>query len=390
MNCKQLDQAHFMGVFGTRQATLTHGEGCVVWDEDGKSYLDFVAGIAVNALGHAHPAWVEALAKQAATLGHVSNLYYTPVQAKLAADLTAATGCSKVFFGNSGAEANEGAIKLARRWGALNKPAATDIISLDGSFHGRTLGTLSATGQPKYQMPFQPLVPGFVQIPAGDVAALCNAAPNAYALLIEPIQGENGVIAFPFDYWQTVTAICAEHNLLLIADEIQTGMGRTGSLLHCTQIGITPDIITLAKGLGGGVPIGAVLCNEKADVFAPGEHGSTFGGNALCCAAAQAVLDIVNQPAFLAEVTQKGERLLAGLTTLHTANPDKILAPRGAGLMLGLPLAEGVDGKAIVAAMFDKGFLINCAGHNTLRFVPPLIVSNDQIDALLAALKEVL
>nr|MDD6335086.1 aspartate aminotransferase family protein [bacterium] len=384
------DSLHAMGVFGQRLLLIEKGEGCTLYDDTGKAYTDFLAGIAVNALGYRHPAIQKALAEQADKLLHVSNYFYVEPQVNLAERLTAACGMSKVFFANSGAEANEGAIKLARRYWSKKGEGRTNIVSLNGSFHGRTLSTLAATGQAKYQQPFEPLPQGFCQVPGGDVAALEQAAQGAAAVLIELVQGENGVIMWPEGYLKAVQDICRKTGALLIVDEVQTGIGRTGQFLACQTFDIKPDILTLAKALGGGLPLGAVLCNNKADVFSPGEHGSTFGGNPVSCAVAGAVLDEVLGDGFLQVVREKGARLGAGLEEMVQRYPGKAVQARGVGLMRGLQLDAGLPGKQVVLAMQEKGYIINCAGHNTLRFVPPLIISQGEIDAMLSALGDVL
>jgi len=384
------DAAVYMNTFGQRALTFTHGQGALLYDENGKEYIDFLAGIAVNALGYGHPHWVQAVADQAQKLAHVSNFFYNEPQTTLAERLTVACGMDKAFFCNSGAEANEGAIKLARRYGATHfeKPRYK-VISLSESFHGRTLASLAATGQQKYQAPFAPLPEGFVQVPRGDLRALADQAQDAAALLIEPIQGESGVCFFSKEYWAGVQEICAKTGMLLMLDEVQTGVGRTGTLLACVQMGIQPDVVTLAKGLGGGLPIGAILCKNHCDCLTPGQHGTTFGGNPLCCAAANAVLDVLTED-FLFDVQAKGQSLLAGLKQLCAKHDKVCLRARGLGLMCGLQLQPEAEGVKAVRTMMEQGFIINCAGNNTLRFVPPLVVDEAQIQAMLTALDGVL
>jgi len=380
---------YFMNVYGARQMTLATGTGCIVTDENGKEYIDFLAGVAVNALGYGHPALVEAVCGQMRTLHHVSNHFYTDIQDRLCERLCKESGMSKAFLASSGTEAIEGAIKLARRRG---EGARTKIICLEGGFHGRTMGALAATGTVKYQAPFAPMPSGFAHVPFGDLEALEAAAysKDALAFLYEPVQGEAGVRTLPGEYWQGAMEICQRHDLLVIADEVQTGVGRCGAFLASPLIGMQPDIIALAKGLGGGLPIGAVLCNERADKFQPGDHGTTFGGNPLCCAAAHAVLDVVLADGFAKSVVFKGAMLLDGLRELTVKYPNIILQARGRGLMCGLELKPEYDGKNVVTLMKEKGFIINCAGQNTLRFVPPLIIEAAQINEMLTALDAVI
>lgn len=383
------DAAHYMPVFSRYPIVLERGEGCTVYDADGKAYLDFLAGIAVNALGHAHPALVRAIAEQAGKLIHCSNLFYTAVQAQLATRLAALSGLDRVFLANSGAEANEGAIKLARKWGQAKQAGKGRVVSAIHSFHGRTLATLMATGQPKYQAGFDPLPTGFSYVPYGDLAALkAQMGADVCAVLLEPIQGEGGVHVPAPGYLAAVKALCQEHGALLIFDEIQTGVGRTGKMFAYEHEGIKPDIVTLAKGLAGGVPIGAFLASEEvAQAFSPGDHGSTFGGNPLASAAALAVLDVIEEQDLLAQAENMGRYFSNKLQGLAQEFPSLVKEVRGRGLLLGMELTK--EGRGIVLACMEHGMIINCTAGNVLRFVPPLIVTEVEIDRLVAVLAEV-
>ncbi len=344
-----------MDTYNRFGARMERGEGSLLFDAEGNRYVDFLAGIATTVLGHCDPAVTEAVCRQARTLVHCSNYYWIGPQNELARALCAHTGMERVFFGNSGAEANEGAVKLARKYAAVNgRPEATCVLSLEGSFHGRTLAMLSATGQEKMHQDFQPLPAGFSSVPANDLAALEKAATGEVcALLIEPVQGEGGVWPLDPGYVQAAAALCRKRKILLIADEVQTGMGRTGTLLAMEHTGVWPDILTLAKGLGGGVPIGAFLARrEVAEALRPGDHGSTFGGNPLACAAGLAVLEAVTAPGFLERVRKKGDRLRAGLESLVRTRP-LAMGVRGQGLMLALELS--VPAKPVLGACFAEG-----------------------------------
>ena len=384
------DSASYLPVFARYRIVLDHGAGVYVYDTKGRRYLDFLGGIAVNVLGHAHPALVRAVATQAERMIHCSNLYYTKAQADAAARLTALSGLGKVFFGNSGAEANEGAIKLARKYAWRKDPAKVEIITAHHSFHGRTLATLTATGQPKYREGFGPLPGGFTYVEYGDGDALEAAmSDKTCAVLLETIQGEGGVHVPPEGYWQRVRALCDRYDACLILDEIQSGMGRTGTFFAYEGFGIRPDIVTLAKGLAGGVPIGAFVASDKvAAAFGLGDHGSTFGGNPLACAAALAVLDEMEKPGFLPHVKEMGAYLYGALEKLREKYPSLILEVRGRGLLLGAQLSR--PGREIVDACLTEGALINCTAENVLRFVPPLIVTKAQIDEMIAILDRVL
>lgn len=354
--------------------TFVRGRGCLVYDESDKEYLDLVAGIAVNVLGHAHPEVAAALASQAHSLIHASNLYFTQQQVELAQRLVELSFPARVFFGNSGAEANEAAIKIARKWGARNKAGAFQIITSIGSFHGRTLATVSAGGQSKYSDPFQPVVHGFVHVPYNDLEAIKAATTKeTVAVMLEPIMGEIGVIPAKPGYLEGARKWCDEQGMLMILDEVQTGIGRTGRWFGHQHHGITPDVMTLAKGLGGGVPIGAVLASPKADVFEPGDHGSTFGGNPLACAAALAVLHVVERDGLVGHAAEMGDALGSALQDLGGQET------RGRGLMRAVQFAEP-KAKPFQQACLEAGVLVNAVDDHSVRFVPPLIISPDQVE----------
>jgi acetylornithine/N-succinyldiaminopimelate aminotransferase len=370
--------------------TLVRGEGSYLWDDQGKKYLDFVAGIAVVSLGHCHPALVDAIRKQAETLIHVSNLFYTVPQLQLAQLLVQHSCFDRVYFCNSGAEANEGAIKLARKWGREHKDGAYEIISTLNSFHGRTLAAVTATGTERYKAPYAPLMPGFLNVPFDDVQAIKDATTaRTCAVLLEPIQGEGGVNIPAADYLKQVRAWCDEQRILLILDEVQTGVGRTGTLWAYEQAGIEPDIMTIAKGIAGGVPLGAILAKEAvASVFQPGDHGSTFGGNPLATAAGYAVLNYIIAHDLPARVKEKGERLLAKLHGLEDRHPE-IVAVRGRGLLCAVQF-EGEIAEEVARAALGEGLLLNNLKPTVLRIAPPLTVSDEEIDEAVAALDRVL
>lgn len=388
---KQRADQVFIGTYLRYQSAMVSGAGCELTDADGKHYLDFLSGIAVCALGHCHPAVSEAIAAQSSRLVHVSNLYYTEPQTELAELLVANTFAEKVFMANSGAEANEAAIKLAR---IASGEGRYEIISLEGSFHGRTLATVAATAQPKFHQGFEPLPEGFVYADFGDTQAIEKLiTTKTCAILCEPLQGEGGVRPLGQEYLQSLRKLCDAHNLLLIFDEVQTGMGRTGSLFAYQQLGVTPDIMTVAKALGNGLPIGAMVTTEKlAASFVPGTHASTFGGNPVSCAAAVATLNIILADGFLGDVQVKGEYFRAHLDQLQQKYPRLASGVRGMGLLNGLVLTEAgrEHGSEIVNQLFKKGMLINFAGNCALRFAPPLIVGHKEIDRVIEALDDVL
>jgi len=363
--------------------TFVRGQGCLVYDDAGREYLDLVAGIAVNLLGHSHPEVAAAVAGQAKTLIHTSNLYYTQPQVELARRLVELSFPSRVFLCNSGAEANEAAIKIARKWGAHNRNGAFQIITTLGSFHGRTLATITAGGQPKYSDPFKPLPDGFVHVPYNDLDAI-KAATGAQtvAVMLEPVMGEIGIVPSKPGYLAGVRKWCDENGLLLILDEVQTGLGRTGRWFAHQHHGITPDVMTLAKGLGGGVPIGACLAAPNADVFEPGDHGSTFGGNPLACVAALTVLTVIERDGLVGHAAEMGEMLHAAI---HSLGAKEV---RGLGLMQAIEFAEP-RAKAFQQACLDARLVVNAVDDNTIRFVPPLIITPDQIDRAQKTMHEV-
>ncbi len=371
---------------------LVRGEGTRVWDADGRVYLDFLSGIAVCALGHCHPALVAAIRQQAGTLLHVSNLYHIEPQVRLARLLVEQTFADKAFFCNSGAEANEAAIKLARKWQKdQGHRDRVEIVSAQQSFHGRTLATLTATGQDKVKVGFDPLPTGFYTVPYNDTAALAAAVgEHTAAVLLEPIQGEGGVRVPTPGYLQAAREICDRAGALLIFDEVQTGIGRTGTFLGCDHEGVAPDICTLAKGLGGGVAIGACLATDVvAASFGPGTHASTFGGNPLATAAACAVVQTLLDEGVLARCRETGAYFLERLEALASTSPA-VAAVRGRGLLIGVELAGGRTAGPLVGELLDRGFLAGTAGAEVLRFAPPLTVARSEIDALLTALGELL
>jgi acetylornithine/N-succinyldiaminopimelate aminotransferase len=369
--------------------TLVRGEGAWVWDDRGKKYLDFVGGWAVNSLGHCHPVVVKALEKQARTLIQASNQFYTIPQIELAQLLVQNSCLDRVFFCNSGAEANEGAVKLARRYGKLKLNGAYEVITTYSSFHGRTLAMTAATGQSKFQEPYIPLPDGFVNVEYNDVEAIKRAtSEKTCAIILEPIQGEGGVNVPDDDYLQKVQAWCREKGILFILDEIQTGIGRTGTLFAYEQYGVEPDIMTLAKGLGGGVPIGALLAKESYSVFAPGEHGSTFGGNPLVCAAACATLKYIIDHNLSAQVKRVGGYFMTNLKSLKERF-DFITEVRGRGLLLALEFNQEIA-EELVLACLGKGLLVNKVKPTALRFMPPLIISEKEVDKAIEILGDTL
>jgi len=369
---------------------IAKGKGCTVWDTEGKKYTDFVAGIAVCNLGHAHPQVSKALCMQADTLFHVSNLYYTIPQVDLAYWLTQNSFADRVFFCNSGAEANEAAIKLARKYfKEKGETGRYRIISMEKSFHGRTMATLSATGQDKIKQGFEPVLEGFDCVPFNDITALHGTiGPSTCAVLIEPLQGEGGVRCPDSDYLKAVRQVCDDTGILLIFDEIQTGMGRTGKLFAYEHFGITPDIMTLAKALANGLPIGAMLAREEvADAFGPGAHASTFGGTPVVTAASLEVVRLLSEEKIIDHCKNIGGYFKDRLSWLKDRH-EVIEDVRGMGLLLGVKLR--IEGDQIVASCMEKGFLINCIQGNILRFIPPLIIDKEEIDALIACLDEIL
>lgn len=372
-------------VYARQPLVIVRGEGCWVWDEDGNRYLDLVAGIAVNVLGHAHPAVADALASQARTLLTTSNLYYTRPQLDLADALLARTGFDRAFFVNSGTEANEAAIKLARCHGG--ERGAFEIVSLIGSFHGRTLGSLAATGQPKYQAPFAPLPAGFIHVEREDREALRAAvSERTAAILLEPIQGESGIHPLSDDFLLAAREAADAAGALLIFDEVQTGIGRTGTFLAFEATPVRPDVVTIAKGLGGGVPIGALLARESASAFHAGDHGTTLGGNPLAAAAALATLEVIDRDDLAGNARRMGERFATGLAALVA--DGGVAEVRGRGLMIGVETARPVAKQVVAAARERHGLLVNATGESTLRLVPPLTITAGEVDDAVARLRD--
>ncbi len=370
---------------------LVEGQGTKVWDEHGKAYLDFVGGLAVNGLGHCFKPVVEAATAQLNKLIHTSNLYYTEPQVALARRLVENSSGDKVFFCNSGAEANEAAIKLARKYVKLKYgPEKHEIITAMHSFHGRTLATITATGQPKFHQGFDPLVPGFRYAVFNNADSFKEQVnPYTCAIMVEPIQGEGGVHVATDSFLSGLKEICHENNLLLIYDEVQCGMGRTGKMFAYEHYGFAPDIFTLAKSLGGGLPIGAMVCSDPvASGFSPGDHASTFGGNPVVCAAAAAVVDELLKEGFLDSVAQKGQYLEEQLVRLKERFPSIVKEIRGKGLILGMELSG--EGKDVQKQAMDNGLLVNCIGETVLRFLPPLNVQDEEIDQAVAILTNIL
>ncbi|MGH3796407.1 MAG: acetylornithine transaminase [Pseudonocardiaceae bacterium] len=386
--CQQRWQAAMMNNYGTPPLALARGAGAEVWDVDGRRYLDLLGGIAVNALGHAHPAVVRAVTEQIATLGHVSNLYITePVLtlAEMLLDLLGGhggNGSGRVLFCNSGTEANEAAFKIARRTGRLK------IVSSEGAFHGRTMGALALTGQPSKREPFEPMPPGVAFVPYGDAAALQAAVDSdTAAVFLEPVQGENGVVIPPEGYLQAAREITAAHGTLLVLDEVQTGIGRTGSWFAHQSVGVTPDVMTLAKGLGGGLPIGACIAlGPSSALLEPGQHGTTFGGNPVCCAAALAVLRTIASDGLLDHAAQLGKEIAAEVAALHHPLVESISE---AGLLIGIALSAPVS-TDVAAAAREAGFLVNPAAPARVRLAPPLVLTENQAREFLAALPAIL
>ncbi|EAZ91425.1 aspartate aminotransferase family protein [Crocosphaera chwakensis] len=394
-SAKTFDPQHFdnyvMHTYGRFPIAIERGEGCRLWDTKGKEYLDFVAGIATCTLGHGHPALVKTVSEQIQSLHHVSNLYYIPQQGELAQWIIEHSCADKVFFCNSGAEANEAAIKLIRKYAHtvldfLEEPV---ILTAKASFHGRTLATITATGQPKYQQDFEPLMPGFAYVPYNDIKAIEHAIADmdegnrrVAAIMLEPLQGEGGVRPGEIDYFLRLRKICDENNILLVFDEVQVGVGRSGKLWGYENLGIEPDIFTSAKGLAGGVPIGAMMCKEFCNVLTPGTHASTFGGNPLACSAALTVLNTIEKEDLLQNVQARGEQLRTRLRAIAQKDPTLFTDVRGWGLINGMEINEemSITSIDIVKAGMEEGLLLAPAGPKVLRFVPPLIVTEDEIN----------
>lgn len=383
-------EKYYLPVFGRYPMVMELGQGCRVWDNEGNEYVDAFAGIAVNSLGYNHPVLVKAISEQAAKLMHCSNLYYTEIQAKALRVVAEATGMDRIFFANCGAEGNEGAMKLARKYGVSKAPTKYKIISADESFHGRTFDTLAATGHDYYHVGYGPLSPGHVLVPYGDIKALeAQMDDDVCAVLLEPIQGEGGVHVPPAEYLQQVRALCDKHDALLIFDEVQTGVARTGKWFAYMHSGVKPDVLTFAKGIGGGFPVAGFAVPERlAHVFKPGDHGGTFGGNPLACAAVYATLTTIKSEGLVDKVAEKGEYFKNELRKLQEKYPDKVTDVRGCGLMLGMEVAG--EGKPIVESCLANNVIVNCTAGNVIRIVPPLIISREEIDIVVAALDKAL
>jgi len=388
-NWQELEKKYFMYCVNRVPVTLVRGQGARAWDDEGKEYLDFVAGWAVNSLGHCHPAVAEATAEQAHTLVQTSNQFYTVPQLQLAELLIQNSCLDKVFLCNSGAEANEGAVKLARRYGKLNLDGAYEVITAMNSFHGRTLAMTAATGQPKFQEPYLPLSVGFKNVEYNDIEAIKAATTNqTCAVMLEPVEAEGGVIIPDDKYLAAVRAWCNQKGILLILDEIQTGIGRTGTLFAYEQYGIEPDIMTLAKGLGSGVPIGAILAKDRASVFVPGDHGSTFGGNVLACAASYATLRFIIDNDIAGNAKRVGSYFINGLEGLKQKF-DFITDVRGCGLLVAVEFSSDIA-QSVLMACLDGGLLVNRLKPNAVRFMPPLIIGNEEVDEALGILDRAL
>src|SRR6266704_3244663 len=374
-----LEHKYYQSTFERQPVTFVRGKGTRVWDSDGKSYLDLVAGIAVNVLGHCHPAIVEAVQQQATQLVHVSNLYYNTRQIELAEQLSKLSNGMRSFFSNSGAEAVEGAIKLARKYGRIHKEGAFEIISMERSFHGRTLATTAATGQAFYQATWVPIPDGFKQVPYNNLQALKDAtSEKTVGILLEAVQGEGGIWPATREFIQGVRELCDDPTLVMLCDEVQAGMGRTGKFFSWEHYGIVPDIVTMAKGLAGGVPIGAMLTGPRSDLFAPGDHGTTFGGNPIACAAAIATIKTILEENLLENAAKMGEYWHSKLVAL-CKKYHFIDSPRGIGLMQAVNVKHDLA-PSIVQQALEHGLLLNALGTNTLRMVPPLTLKKEDID----------
>ena len=384
-----LEHQYYQSAFKRQPVTFVRGEGTRVWDSDGKGYLDLVAGIAVNVLGHCHPAIVKAVQEQVTKLVHVSNLYYNTRQIELAEQLGLLSGGMRSFFSNSGAEANEGAIKLARKFGRIHKDGAFEVISMERSFHGRTLATTAATGQAFYQATWVPIPDGFKQVPFNDLEALREAiSDKTIAILIEAVQGEGGIWPGTPEFIQGVRRLCDEHSLVMICDEVQAGMGRTGRFFSWEHYGVTPDIVTMAKGLAGGVPIGAMLAGARADVFAPGDHGTTFGGNPIASAAGVATIRTILDENLIENAAKMGDychQIFVNMCEKY----HFIDSPRGIGLMQAVNVKHDLA-PTIVQQALEHGLLMNALGTNTLRIVPPLNITKEEMDEAASLLDKAL
>lgn len=385
---KEIEEKCMMHTYNRFDLVLEKGEGCYVYDEEGNKYLDMGSGIAVNSLGYYHPELTTALKGQLEKLLHTSNYYYTKPQFEAAQLLTKYSDLSKVFFCNSGAEANEGAIKLARKYGRSKSETKTHIVTLEGGFHGRTYGALTATPKIQYQKDFMPMLPHFSHAKFNDSESLeACMSKDTCAVMLEVIQGEGGILMADEDFLKKAEKLCRDYDALLIIDEVQTGIGRTGSLFAYSQFGIKPDVVTMAKGLGSGLPIGAILCNEKANVFEPGNHGTTFGGNLLATTAAKVVLTELCEKGLMEHVREVSTYLKERLMELKENN-DKIVDVRGMGIIMGIELT--VPNRTILELCMKKGLLVIGAGEHVIRFLPPLIITKEQVDEGIKLLQEVL
>ncbi|HLV81682.1 MAG TPA: acetylornithine transaminase [Chthonomonadaceae bacterium] len=388
----EMDYAYVMGTYARQPVVFVRGEGARLWDAEGREYLDFLSGIAVAGIGHCHPRVVRAITEQAHTLMHVSNLFHNALQAPLAERLCHLTGMEKVFFCNSGAEATETAMKIARKWGKGKRGAdCYEIITFEGSFHGRTMGAVTATAQPRYQAPFLPLVPGFKYAPLNDLKALDDLiSERTCAVMVEPIQGESGVKVATPDFLAGVRALCDEAEVLLILDEVQSGIGRTGCFLASQGAGVTGDMVTLAKSLANGFPMGACLARgEAAETLVPGDHGSTFAGQPLACAAALATLDALEEEHLMENAAATGAYLLERMRQFQREHPDLIREVRGLGLMAGIELAQP-DAKAIQSRLLQAGLIVNAVGDRILRLLPPLVITRADCDRAIEILQAAL
>ena len=383
---KEKERQYYIHTFNRQPMVIERGEGARVWDTDGNEYLDFIAGIAVNNLGHCHPVVTEAIREQAGKLVQTSNLFYTTPQLELAEALVESSGMDKVFFANSGVEANEGAIKLARKYGRLHRGGAQSVITTLNSFHGRTLGMIAATGQPAYQQAWLPLAEGYANVPYEDLDAIREATTDdTCAVMVEVLQGEGGVNVPSEGYLKGLREWCDNNNILLIFDEVQTGMGRLGSLWGHQCFGVEPDVMTSAKGLGNGVPIGAFMCKDGCDVLEPGDHGSTFGGNVLTTAAANATLRYMLDNDVPGNALKIGAYLESKLDGLRAARPDVVKGVRGMGLLLALQFQSAIA-PAVAAAANNQGLLLNPVLPDAVRFMPPLTITEADVDECVAKL----
>lgn len=386
-----LGEAHFVRNYRQQPVVLERGEGVRVWDKEGRSYLDLLGGIATSSMGHCHPEVMAAVQAQVGKLWHTSNIYWNEPSILLAEKLARASGLDRVFFCNSGAEANEAMLKLARKvMKDRGQPDRFEVLAFERSFHGRTLATVAATGQPKYQQGFEPLLPGFVHVPYGDLEAVKAAiGPQTAAILVEVIQGEGGVRPAPEGFLEALRELCDSNGSLLLIDEVQTGVGRTGKAFAYQHTNVLPDAISTAKSLGGGLPVGAMVCRDAlSESLVPGTHGSTFGGNPVACAGANVVMDKVLSPGFLEQIAAKGAHLLEGARALAKRLPEKIVEVRGQGLLAGVELHE--DAAPVVSRCRELGMLVNLAGPKTVRFAPAYVVTNEELDEGLAILEKAL